>query len=128
MITKDNQILLTGVNSIGLVSLLAFTVRTFNDVAASIEDIRSEIETIKKSSTDNTRRTNIALNHLNTKLEQNLKTVRAAESAFSARPPPRKIPKVYVQEEEEDVQEEVKIDPFRGNDEISGALSDLLGS
>ena len=128
MLTKDNQMLLTGVNSVGLVSLLAFTIRTFNDVATSIEDIRSEIETIKKTSTDNSRRTNIALNHLNTKLEQNLKTVRAAESSFSSRPPPRKIQKVYVQEEDEEDEEDVQVNPFRGNDEISGALSDLLGS
>ena len=125
MITKDNQMLLTGVNSIGLVSLLAFTIRTFNDVAANIEDIRAELETIKKSSTDNSRRTNIALNHLNTKLEQNLKTVRAAESAFTSRPAPRKIPKVYVQEE---VEEEVEENPFGASDEISGALTDLLAS
>ena len=127
MITKDNQMLLTGVNSIGLVSLLAFTVRTFNDVAANIEDIRSEIESIKKTSTDNGRRTNIALNHLNTKLDQNLKTVRAAETALT-RVPQRKVQKVYVHEEEEDDVEEVRSSSFVETDEISGALSDLLGN
>ena len=127
MITKDNQMLLTGVNSIGLVSLLAFTIRTFNDVAANIDDIRSEIESIKKTSTDNGRRTNIALNHLNTKLDQNLKTVRVAETALT-RPLPRKVQKVYVHEEEEDDVEEVRSSSFVETDEISGALSDLLGN
>lgn len=127
MITKDNQMLLTGVNSIGLVSLLAFTIRTFNDVAANIEDIRSEIESIKKTSTDNGRRTNIALNHLNTKLDQNLKTVRAAETALT-RAPQRKVQKVYVHEEEEDDVEEIRSSSFVETDEISGALSDLLGN
>ena len=127
MITKDNQMLLTGVNSIGLVSLLAFTIRTFNDVAANIEDIRSEIESLKKTSSDNGRRTNIALNHLNTKLDQNLKTVRAAESALT-RVPQRKVQKVYVHEEEEDDVEEIRSSSFVETDEISGALSDLLGN
>ena len=127
MITKDNQMLLTGVNSIGLMSLLAFTIRTFNDVAANIEDIRSEIEQLKKTSSDNGRRTNIALSHLNTKLDQNLKTVRAAETALS-RPSTRKPQRVYVQEEEEDEEDDIRSSSFVETDEISGALSDLLGN
>jgi uncharacterized protein YoxC len=124
MLTKDNQMLLTGVNSVGLISLLAFTVRTFNDIASSMEDLRSEIETIKQGTNDTSRRTNIALNHLNSKLEQNIKTVRAAETALAPRLQSQRTQKVYVREEPEEEPEE----SFSGNDEISGALSDLLGS
>ena len=39
--STDNQTLLTGVNSVGLVSLLAYTLRTFNEVNANLEDLRS---------------------------------------------------------------------------------------
>ena len=120
MITKDNQMLLTGVNSVGLISLLAFTVRTFNEIASSIEDIRGEIEEIKKGTGENSRRTNIALNHLNVKLEKNLK---AAETAIAPVVQPRKATKVYVHEEVSEDEE-----TSSGRDEISGALSDLLAN
>ena len=46
--TTDNQTLLSGANTIGLVSLLAYTLRTFNEVNTNIDDLRMELDDFRK--------------------------------------------------------------------------------
>ena len=84
--STDNQTLITGVNAVGLVSLLAYTLRTFNEVNANIDDLRSEIDVLRKSHSENNKRSNIAFSHLNNKLEENSRMLSGAMSM----PQPRK--------------------------------------
>ena len=127
--TTDNQTLLAGANTIGLVSLLAYTLRTFNEVNSNLEEMRSELDEVKKTFSENNKRSNLAFNHLNGKLEENTRLLTSRVSRQSARAvkEPRRV---IVREEpdpEEDI-EEITTTSFSNNvnDEISGALSDLL--
>ena len=133
--STDNQTLLTGVNSVGLVSLLAYTLRTFNEVNANLEDLRSDLDSVKKAFTDNNKRSNVAFSHLNTKLEENSRMLsiqmNSVRHNVRDRKPAPVINKIYTHEQlpEEDEEEIEEISTFRPqnqNDEISGALSDLL--
>ena len=47
--TTDNQTLLAGVNAVGVVSLLAYTLRTFNEVNSNIDELRNEMESFRKN-------------------------------------------------------------------------------
>lgn len=130
--TTDNQTLLAGANVVGIVSLLAYTVRTFNEVNSNIEELRSDLENFKKNYSENNKRSNIAFNHLNTKLEENS---RLLNSRMSQRPQmverreyQEPVRTVYRREEPEPEEEIEEISTFNSNvnDEISGALNDLL--
>lgn len=127
--TTDNQTLLAGANTVGLVSLLAYTLRTFNEVNSNLEDIRTELDDVKKNFSENNKRSNLAFNHLNGKLEENTRLLTSRVSRQTTRPV-REPRRVIVREEpepEEDI-EEITTTSFSNNvnDEISGALSDLL--
>ena len=130
----DNQTIITGINSVGLVSLLAYTLRTFNEVNNNIEELRTELDGLKKSHSDNNKRSNVAFNHLNGKLEEN---TRLLSNAMSSRPQIRKKTRVQqplpaeeiVSEEEvEEIVEDTLQTTSFSNDEIRGALSELMGN
>lgn len=121
---KDTNFTVTGINTLGLVSLLGYTIRTFNEVNANIESVRQELETMKKNSVENNRRSNVALTHLNEKINQNMRMLGSVKET----PPRKKIvkkerPPVYVTPEE-DLDEDVM--DISNTDEITGALSELL--
>jgi hypothetical protein len=121
---KDSNFTITGINTVGLVSLLAYTVRTFNEVNSNIEGLKQDLENIKKNNVENNRRSNIALTHLNEKINQNMRII------GSVSPAKKKIVKkekpVYVHQETQ--MEEDPIIELGNTDEISGALSELLAS
>lgn len=132
--STDNQTLLTGVNSVGLVSLLAYTLRTFNEVNANLEDLRSDLDVVKKAFSENNKRSNVAFSHLNSKLEENSRMLSiqmnsVRQSTRDIKPSSR-VNKIYtneqLQEEEEEIEEISTFKTQNQTDEISGALSDLL--
>ena len=132
--TTDNQTLLAGANVVGMVSLLAYTLRTFNEVNTNIEELRNELDTFRKNYSENNKRSNIAFNHLNNKLEENsriFQTRMSSRQQMAERKPHRKV-HYHPEPGEEDIVEEVEeveeISTFSNNvnDEISGALSELL--
>lgn len=131
--TTDNQTLLAGANVVGMVSLLAYTLRTFNEVNANIDELRNELDTFRKNYSENNKRSNIAFNHLNNKLEENSRMIQTritGRQQMVERRPTRKV-HYHPEPEEEDAVEEVEeISTFSNNvnDEISGALSELLGN
>ena len=135
--STDNQTLLTGVNSVGLVSLLAYTLRTFNEVNANLEDLRSDLDTVKKAFSENNKRSNVAFSHLNTKLEENSRMLSmqmnsVRQGGTRDRRPVSRVNQIYTNEQLQDEEEEQEIEeistfkPQNQSDEISGALSDLL--
>ncbi len=124
--TTDNNTLLTGVNSLGLVSLLAYTIRTFNEVNSNLEELRSEIDVLRKSHSENNKRSNIAFNHLNAKLEENTRMMSSSLNTQRTKLQPRmatRQPQVYQEEELEEITTD-----HSSRDEITGALSDLLSN
>ena len=125
---KDTNFTITGINAVGLVSLLAYTVRTFNEVNSNIDNLRFELENIKKNNGETSKRSNIALNHLNEKIDNNFRMLNSNKNT----PMKKKSNKIrdnkpiYIREEEEE-QDISNFSSFSNNDEISGALSELLG-
>ena len=129
--STDNQTLMTGVNAVGLVSLLAYTIRTFNEVNTNIEELRSEIDVLRKSHSENNKRSNIAFSHLNNKLEENSRMLSGAMTMSQPRKSVKR-PKVETyreisHEESEDEIQELHTG-LNQNDEIRGALSELMGN
>ena len=129
--STDNQTLITGVNTVGLVSLLAYTIRTFNEVNTNIEELRSEIDVLRKSHSENNKRSNIAFSHLNNKLEENSRILSGAMTMSQTRKPAKR-PKVETFREtvEEESEEEIQElhTGLSQHDEIRGALSELMGN
>jgi len=129
--TTDNQTLLAGANAVGLLSLVAYTLRTFNEVNSNIDELRLELDAFRKNYSDNNKRSNLAFNHLNTKLEENSRKLNTRMMQYSAASRERHEPRrVVVQEADEEPIEEISTSSFTDNvnDEISGALSELLSS
>ncbi len=127
--TTDNQTLLAGANAVGLLSLMAYTLRTFNEVNSNIDELRSELDAFRKNYSDNNKRSNLAFNHLNTKLEENSRKLNTKMMQYSSASRERHEPRrVVVQEPDEEPIEEISTSSFTNNvnDEISGALSELL--
>ena len=127
--STDNQTLMTGVNAVGLVSLLAYTIRTFNEVNTNIEELRSEIDVLRKSHSENNKRSNIAFSHLNNKLEENSRMLSGAmsQSRKSVKRPKVEAYREMSQEESEEEIQELHTG-LNQNDEIRGALSELMGN
>ena len=131
--TTDNQTLLAGANTVGMISLLAYTLRTFNEVNANIEELRHDMDTFRKTYSENNKRSNIAFNHLNAKLEENSRMI---QTRINMRPQiierrePRKSNYQREPEPEDNIEELEEISTFSTNvnDEISGALSELLNN
>ena len=69
--SAKQALLLGGANTAALVSLLAYSLRTFNEINSNLEDIRSELEQIKGTFSENNKRSNMAFNKLNQKIEEN---------------------------------------------------------
>ena len=129
--TTDNQTLIAGANVVGLVSLLAYTLRTFNEVNSNIDELRSELDSFRKNFSENNKRSNMAFNHLNNKLEEHSRMINTRMPGRQQMTERRPAGRVHYQpepEEEEAVEEVEEISTFSNNvnDEISGALSELL--
>jgi len=69
---KKNPLVLNTINTAGLVCLLAYTVKTFNETNLSIENLRMELEGVKKMLNDNTQRANVVFGKINEKIENTI--------------------------------------------------------
>lgn len=137
------SLLLSSANTAGLVSLLAYTLRTFNEVNSNLEDIRSEIEQIKGSFSENNKRSNLAFNKLNQKIEENsqhlsnnninlMKRVKKLSSNVTSSNSNQKA-KVYEENEDSSEPEEIFTSPPKKSmmarvDDINSAISELMGN
>jgi len=67
---NKNLTLLSGVNTVSVVALLAYTVRTFNEVNTNLEELRGDLEFLKSSFSENNKRANIAFTRLNQRIQE----------------------------------------------------------
>ena len=131
--TPKQAVMLSGVNTLGLVSLLGYTLRTFNEMNATLEELRADMEQIKGTFTENNKRSNLAFNKLNQKIEESSHHMLAQNNDFL-----KKVKKLNlgggsskrVEEEEEEI-EEITPQRMRTNvervDDISSAIDELMG-
>jgi len=132
--TPKQAVMLSGVNTLGLVSLLGYTLRTFNEMNATLEELRSDMEQIKGTFTENNKRSNLAFNKLNQKIEESSHHMLAQNNDFL-----KKVKKLNLggsgsskrAEEEEEEIEEIAPQRMRTNvervDDISSAIDELMG-
>jgi hypothetical protein len=67
---KMNQTqILTGFNTVALMVMLVWVIRTNFDFKSNLEDIRKEITELKQNSNDNTKRSTLSLSRLSQRLE-----------------------------------------------------------
>lgn len=130
--STDNQTLITGANTIGLVSLLAYTLRTFNEVNTNLDELRSELDVLRKSHSENNKRSNIAFSHLNNKLEENTRILSNTMSTSQPRKPLKRqkvetIKEMIREASSEEEMEEISTG-LNPHDEIRGALSELMSN
>ena len=76
IMTTGQQVALTGVNTVGLISLLAFTIRNFNELNSTIEEIKTEFSNLKHSINENNKRANISFSRLNQKIDESSENVK----------------------------------------------------
>tara|TARA_R110002110_G_scaffold60385_6_gene169996 strand:- start:128 stop:553 length:426 start_codon:yes stop_codon:yes gene_type:complete len=130
--STDNQTLITGANAVGLVSLLAYTLRTFNEVNSNIDELRSELDVLRKSHSENNKRSNIAFSHLNNKLEENTRILSSTMSNNQPRKPLKRSKvetfKEMVREASSEEEMEEISTGLNSHDEIRGALSELMSN
>lgn len=60
--------MLTGANTLGLVALLAYTVRNVNEMTQYLDEIKEELKILKHSYVDNTKRTHAAISKISEKV------------------------------------------------------------
>jgi hypothetical protein len=108
-IATSGTTMMTGMNTLGLVSLLAYTVRNITEMNTHLDEIREEIKTLKGSYVENTKRTHAAINKLNEKIN-------IADNRRKKMVPEPKI--VELEENENDIERQV--------DDVSAAISELM--
>jgi hypothetical protein len=74
-VSNSQILMMSGANVVGLVSLLAYTVKSLNEVNSNLEDIRLEVDGLKSSFSENNKRSNLVFNRLHEKIQQNMKVV-----------------------------------------------------
>jgi hypothetical protein len=62
--------MVTGVNSIGLVLITAYTLKSFNELKKEMEELKNEINIIKKNQNENTKRTKISMARISKRIEE----------------------------------------------------------
>ena len=124
---QKQAVMLSGANTLGLVSLLAYTLRTFNEININLEDLRNEMEQIKGTFSENNKRSNLAFNKLNQKIEENSQNVINQSNDLL-----KKVKKMKIsgRDEEEEEIEEINTSRPRNNrgrvDDISSAIDELM--
>jgi chromosome segregation ATPase len=74
LMSDSQHVLLTGANTLGLVTLLAYTVKNLNEKTQEIEELRTEFSNLRKYIGDHNTRTNMTFNTLSKKIEESKKT------------------------------------------------------
>ena len=72
--TNKNMIL-NSLNTVCILSLLGYTIKTFNEMNGNLEELRSEMEYLKETFMDNNKKSNLAFNKLNQKIEENVNSM-----------------------------------------------------
>ena len=67
-IATSGTTMMTGVNTLGLVALLAYSVRNINEMNEHITELKEELKMLKSSHVDNTKRTHAAIGKLNERI------------------------------------------------------------
>lgn len=111
MISKNQQMMLSGANTVGLVSLLAFVIKNFNEMNQSLEEIRTEFSTLKNYINENTKRANVSFNRLNQKIEETTESYKKNVSFIEKETP--EVVRPHITEHK--------------TDEITSAINSLLG-
>lgn len=126
---QNNSLMLTGMNTAGLVTLLAYTVKTFNEINSSLEDIRFEVDSLKSSLSENNKRTNVVFTRLNEKIDQKVKQLKSHEPVIQemSRLRVKEEPQRKLIELDEDFITETPVQEKK-EDEISDAIAELMGS
>lgn len=100
-LSSGHQIV-TGVNSVAIVALLAYTSRNITEINKYLEEIRDELISLKRSHTDVTKRTYDTIQKLNKKVSE------------SSRKPTQRAPSPKIEELNEDV------------DDLTTAIDELM--
>tara|TARA_Y100000310_G_scaffold308572_1_gene351833 strand:+ start:1132 stop:1476 length:345 start_codon:yes stop_codon:yes gene_type:complete len=67
-LSTNGSTILTGVNTLGLMSLLAYTVRNVSEMNLYLDEIRDELRALKSSHVDTAKRSHLAISKINEKL------------------------------------------------------------
>lgn len=108
-ITTSGTAMITGVNTLGLVALIAYSVRNINEMNQEISDLKEELKMLKSSHVDNTKRTHTAIGKLNERISTKGHTQRMYT-------PPKPEPKIM--EVDEDLNGQI--------DDVSAAINELM--
>ena len=65
----NTNVVISGVNMVGLVALLAYTVRNISDINSYLDEIKEELISLKRSHTDTTKRTHVAISKISEKVD-----------------------------------------------------------
>ena len=67
-LSTNGTTILTGANTVGLMALLAYTVRNISEMNLYLDEIRDELKSLKKSHVDTTKRSHMAISKITEKL------------------------------------------------------------
>ena len=112
-LSTNGATLLTGVNTLGLMSLLAYTVRNISEINLYLDEIRDELKSLKSSHVDTTKRSHMAISKINEKLNM----VEQKRRSFVPQS------KSVVVEELEELDD---VDVTRQVDDVTAAIDELM--
>ena len=67
-LSTNGTTMLTGANTLGLMALLAYTVRNISEMNVYLDEIRDELKALKTSHVDSTKRSHMAIAKITEKL------------------------------------------------------------
>jgi hypothetical protein len=108
-ITTNGATMMTGVNTLGLVALLAYSVRNINELHENLSEIKEELKILKSSHIDNTKRTHAAIGKLSERITSKGQSSRSYV-------PPKPEPKIM--EVDDDLNDQI--------DDVSAAINELM--
>ena len=108
-LSTSGTTVLTGANTIGLMALLAYTVRNVSEMNIYLDEIRDELRALKNSYVDSTKRTHQVI----AKLSEKLNSVEFKRQIQRVPPEPK-----IVEVQEEDINSQV--------DDVTAAINELM--
>ena len=109
-ISTSGTTMMTGVNTMGLIAIIAYSVRNINELQENINELNNQIKTLKTSHVENTKRTHSAIGKLNEKI---------ISSSKGQSPSHRKAPEPKIVEVDDDeINDQI--------DDVSAAISELM--
>jgi hypothetical protein len=77
--------MVAGVNTIGLLALLAYSVRNINELNERVNALNEEFKTLQTSYVDNAKRTNMLINKLNVKIDNSFQSTQTTRTPSRTR-------------------------------------------